>query len=159
MRKPTFAPLDAAKKSLMSAATGVDVRDQDMNHWFCCTAYSRNGQVGGLLACEPVSKFEWAFNVVVLDPHVLTRRLLGAIFAGLFHGSAVRVSADVRDGNDRAIKQMIRFGFTYEGFKRLGLEGRFDAQMFSMLRWECPWIAQPALPERYVDAPPRAEMH
>lgn len=157
--KPSFAPLDASKKSLMSAATGVDVRDIDMTTWFCCTAYSRNGQVGGVLACERVSRFEWAFNAVLLDPHVLHRRLLAAIFGALFHDGVVRVSADVRDGNDRAIRQMLRLGFTYEGFKRLGIEGRHDAQMFSMLAWECPWIEQRQVPDRFVEAPPRAEMH
>ncbi len=156
--RPSFEPLSPDLKAAMSVLTGVEVRQIDMTHWFCMTTYGRDGRVSGILACEPMSPYEWAFNAVLLDPHALSRKLLRVIFSTLF-SRAVRVSAVVRQDNERALKQMTRLGFTYEGFLRMGIEGRYDGLLYSMLAWECPWIQPNPLHHSLIQTPPRAEMH
>ena len=133
------APLTADACHYLSVQTGVDYGMQDMRHWFCATAYDERDEIVGVLACEPKTYFDWYFSCAVTDPRVLSRRLLRTIFKTLF-GHGVRVTAEIDPANEHAVRQARRMGFVYEGFKRLGIEGRRDAYLFGMLAEDCRYL-------------------
>lgn len=139
------SPLTADAVEFLSRETGVEFGQQDMRHWFCATAWSETGQVIGALACEPKTWFDWHWSCAVADQRVLSRRLLRAIFRALF-SRAVRVTALVEPDNDKALKGVKQLGFVYEGFLRMGIEGRRDALVFGMLEGDCRWLA--TVPQR-----------
>jgi hypothetical protein len=44
------------------------------------------------------------------------------------------------------VNGILRLGFLYEGFSRMGIDGRWDGLVFGMLRHECRWLgARPKL--------------
>jgi RimJ/RimL family protein N-acetyltransferase len=77
--------------------------------------------------------------MVVNDPRCVTRRVLRSIFTALF-SRAVRVTFMTRPENQKAITGIRRLGAQYEGYCRLGLEGKWDALVFGMLRDECAYL-------------------
>lgn len=133
------APLTPDANAFLSAQTEIDFSAQDMRHWLCATAYNDLGEIVGVLACEPKTWFDWHFSCAVADPRVISRRLLKTIFKTLF-SRAVRITALVDPDNERAISNCRRMGFVYEGFLRMGVEGRRDALIYGMLAEDCPWL-------------------
>lgn len=133
------APLTPDALMFLSERTDIDFTHQDMRDWFCVTAYNEDDAIVGVVACEPKTWFDWYFNSAVSDPRCVTRRLLRTIFKTLF-SRAVRITAEVSPGNGRAVSIIRRMGFIYEGFKRMGVEGRRDALMFGMLREDCRFL-------------------
>lgn len=140
-KRVSFAPLDAAAAGYLSRATSVDFRrvDFDKPRWFCVTAYDAHGELAGVLACEFKNGFDVHFSCAIADQQCMSRRLLQVIFKTLFT-KAVRITALVSPFNERAIRQMHRLGFVYEGFVRLGVEGTRDALLFGMLRSDCRFL-------------------
>jgi hypothetical protein len=88
-------------------------------------------------------------TVLVLDPRCLSRRVLRAIFTAVF-AQAKRLTAEVEPDNRRALQQVQRLGFVYEGYRPLGLEGTRDTVVYGMLREDCRY-----LPDHDADAMPR----
>jgi RimJ/RimL family protein N-acetyltransferase len=85
----------------------------------------------------------------------MPRRVLRAIFTAAF-AQARRLTAEVEPDNRRALRQVQRLGFVYEGYRRLGLEGTRDTMMYGMLRGDCKYLpgyqgptvmATPTLPD------------
>lgn len=107
--------------------------------WF--SAYARNprGRIVGIFATEFMFWFEGRINILVLDPRCVTRRALKATFTALF-SQATRLTAEIEPHNRRALRLVQEMDFTYEGYRRLGLEGTRDVMMFSQLRHECPYL-------------------
>jgi len=136
--KYTFEPLTLAARQTLSKRTGVDFTNTEMKNWFCVSAWT-GGRCVGAIACEPRSHFDWNFNLFVDDHRCVTRKVMRVFFGTLFT-RAVRVTAEVDPSNDIALKQIKRLGFIYEGFRRLGIEGKRDAYVFGMLAEDCPWI-------------------
>jgi hypothetical protein len=139
--KPDFSPLDAEAVDFLSEETGIEYRhiDFDKPHWFCITQRRDDGSLMGVLACEFKTWFEAHFTCAIADQRFMSKRLLRTIFTALF-SRAVRVTALVAPDNHRAIAQMRRLGFVYEGFIRKGVEGHRDALMFGMLREDCRFL-------------------
>lgn len=133
------APLAPDALQVLSDETGINFGFCDMRDWFCVTARSDDGEIMGVLACEPKTWFDWHFSCAILDQRCMSRRLLRTIFKTLFT-RAVRVTALVSPDNERAVKQMRRMGFLYEGFLRLGVEGNRDAYIFGMLADDCRFL-------------------
>jgi hypothetical protein len=140
--KPSFAPLDPEAVAMLTALTGIDYGHTDFTapRWFCVTARRWNGDLQGVLACEFKTWFDVHFSCAIADPRCLSKKLLNVIFKSLF-SRAVRITALVDPGNERAIDQMRRMGFVYEGFLRMGVEGTRDALLFGMLRDDCRFLA------------------
>lgn len=134
------APLTPEANAFLSEETGVDFSAQDTRHWFCATAWNDTDSVVAVLACEPKTTFDWHFSCAVADPRVMSRRLLRTIFRTIFKAGAVRITALVDPNNEPAVKSVVRLGFVYEGFLRMGVEGRRDAYLFGMLEGDCPWL-------------------
>lgn len=151
--KPSFDPLAPDAVEFLMTETGVDFSRTDFSspRWFCVTARCDDGTLMGVAACEFKTWFDVYFSCCVCDPHCLSRKLLGVIFRTLF-SQAVRITAEVDPGNDSAADQCRRMGFVYEGFKRLGIEGRRDALIFGMLRDDCRFL--PGYHPAHVSAPP-----
>ena len=61
-----------------------------------------------------------------------------------------RLTAEVEPDNRRALRQVQRLGFVYEGYHPLGLEGSRDTIIYGMLREDCRY-----LPDHDVDRTPR----
>jgi hypothetical protein len=139
--RPNFAPLEADAVELLTEETGIDFRRIDFRqpHWFCITKRRDDGSLMGVLACEFKTWFDVHFTCAIVDQGFMSARLLRVIFTALF-SKAVRVTALVSPGNERAIKQMRRLGFVYEGFLRKGVEGHRDALIFGMLREDCRFL-------------------
>jgi hypothetical protein len=107
--------------------------------WFCATARDAEGRIQGVWVAEFQVWFEAHVTTAIDDPRFMSRRLLRTLFTALF-SQAVRVTAMVRPDNHRSIEGIKRLGFRYEGFCRLGIEGKWDAMVFGMLRNECRWL-------------------
>lgn len=119
--------------------TSISYRHLDLSDWFCVTAWNDTGAIVGVLACEPKTWFDWHFSCAIVDQRIMTRRLLKTIFKTLF-SRARRVTALVEPGNQRAINQVKRMGFVYEGFLRCGVEGTRDVLMWGMLPEDCRYL-------------------
>ena len=117
--------------------------------WFSAWSRNERGYITGVLAVEFQTWFEGKITVLVLDPRCLSRRVLRAIFIALF-SQAKRLTAEVEPDNRRALRQVQRLGFQFEGFHPLGLEGVRDTIVFGMLREDCRY-----LPGHDADMPPR----
>ena len=139
--KVSFAPLEQDAVRYLTRATGIDFSWVDFSHqrWLCVTARDEDGEVMGVLACEFKNSFDVHFSTAILDQRCMSKRLLRTIFRTLF-SKAVRITALVSPSNERAIRQMRRLGFVYEGFLRKGVEGNRDALMFGMLREDCRFL-------------------
>jgi hypothetical protein len=137
----SFAPLSADAVIFLSARTSINFGPCDFTgpQWFCCTARNDDGEVRGVFVGEFTTWFEVHITTAVDDPAILSRRLLRVIFSTLF-SRAVRITAMTRPDNDRSISGIRRLGFLYEGCSRMGIEGKWDALVFGMLRHECRWI-------------------
>lgn len=136
-----FAPLKSDAVEFLTEQTGVNYRDMTFDRWLCVTARGDDDQVLGVWTLEPKTWFDWHMSAAIADPRCLTKRLLQAMFRAVFlRCGAVRVTALVDPDNRRALSQMRRLGFVYEGFLRMGVEGTRDGMMFGMLRADCPWL-------------------
>ena len=78
-------------------------------------------------------------TILVLDPRCMSRRVLRAIFTAAF-AQAQRLTAEVEPDNRRALRQVQRLGFCYEGYHPLGLEGASDTIIYGMLREDCRYL-------------------
>jgi hypothetical protein len=139
----SFAPLRHDAADYLSEHVGIDYSYGGAfsePKWFCVTARDDEGHIAGVLACEFKTWFDVHFNTAITDQRCMSRRLLRAVFAALFT-RAVRITANVDARNVRAIRQMKRLGFVYEGFCRLGIEGTRDACVFGMLKDDCKFLA------------------
>lgn len=137
----SFAPLDPVAADFLSEATNVSFRGVDFTRpeWFCVSARDDDDLVMGVLACQFKEWFDVHFSCAIRDRRCMSRRLLRAVFKTLF-SHAVRITALVSPDNASAIEQVRRMGFVYEGFRRLGVEGRRDALEFGMLAEDCRFL-------------------
>lgn len=117
--------------------------------WFSAWARNDKGHVIGIFAVEFPVWFEGKVTVLVLDPRCLSRRVLRAMFTALF-SKVKRLTAEVEPDNRRALRQVQRLGFVYEGYRPLGLEGERDTIVYGMLKEDCHY-----LPDYDADATPR----
>ena len=78
-------------------------------------------------------------TILVLDPRCMSRRVLRAIFTAAF-AQAKRLTAEVEPDNRRALRQVQRLGFVYEGYRPLGVEGVRDTIVYGMLREDCRYL-------------------
>jgi RimJ/RimL family protein N-acetyltransferase len=125
--------------AFLEEETGVPFAHLDMRDWFCATAYNEHDAIVGVLLAEPRNWFDWHLSVAIADQQFMTRRLLRAIFKTLFT-RARRITALVEPHNERALRQVVRMGFIYEGFCRCGIEGARDAYVFGMLPDDCRFL-------------------
>lgn len=137
----SFAPLDSDAVQFLSEETGIDFSRQDFSqpHWFCLTTRRDDGTMMGVLACEFKTWFDVHFSAAICDARFMSRKLLATIFRALF-SQATRITALVSPDNEGAVDIVRRLGFVYEGFLRMGVEGRRDALMFGMLRDDCRFL-------------------
>lgn len=135
----SFKPPTPDAIRFLEEETGVRFAHIDMREWFCATAWNDHDAVVGVFLAEPRNWFDWHISVAIADQQFMTRRLLRAIFKTLFTRAA-RLTALVEPSNERAVKQMLRMGFVYEGFLRLGLEGTRDVYMFGLLAADCRYL-------------------
>lgn len=137
----SFAPLRPDAVDYLSFLTGTDYHYGNFQppNWLCVTARDDEGRLMGVLACEFKTWFEVQFSTAITDPHCMSRRLLRAVFTALF-SQARRITAFVDVDNTRAVRQMKRMGFVYEGFCRLGINGVRDAYVYGMLKDDCRFL-------------------
>lgn len=134
------APLTVEACQFLEEELNIPYGHLDMSDWFCITAWrAADDQVVGVLACEPKTWFDWHFSCAIADQQLMTRRLLKTIFRTLFT-RARRITALVEPGNQRALDQVRRMGFVYEGFIRCGVEGSRDVLMWGMLPEDCRFL-------------------
>ena len=69
----------------------------------------------------------------------MTRRALRAIFTAAF-AQAVRLTAEVEPHNRRALRQVQRMGFIYEGYRRWGSKAPATCSCYGMLRDDCKYL-------------------
>jgi hypothetical protein len=131
-------PLSDEARAFLSVHTGVDYVRYDTSGWLAATA-TRDGKVVGVCCYEPKTFFDWHYNAAVTDSRCITKRLLKAMFTAVFT-QAIRVTALIEPENARAIKNARALGFQYEGYVRMGVEGKRDALLFGMLREDCKFL-------------------
>jgi hypothetical protein len=155
--KIQFGDLPDDAKNLLTSVTQIDFTPHVMTapRWFSAWARDERGFIAGVFSIEFKYPWEGYVNVVVTDQRCMTRRVLRAIFTAAF-SQAVRLTAEIEPHNRRALRQVQRMGFVYEGYRRLGLEGSRDTMMYGMLRGDCKYlpdyngstvVANPTLPD------------
>jgi hypothetical protein len=107
--------------------------------WFSAWACNDRGHIIGIFTVEFPVWFEGKVTVLVLDRRCLSRRVLRAIFTALF-SKVKRLTAEVEPDNRRALSQVQRLGFIYEGYRPLGLEGTRDTIVYGMLKEDCRYL-------------------
>jgi hypothetical protein len=137
----TFTPFEPDAAAFLTEETATDFLRTDFTrpHWLCVTVRRDDDSLMAVAACEFKEWFNAHFSVAIADQRAITQRLLRTIFSTLF-SQAVRVTALVDPDNERAISICRRLGFVYEGFLRMGVEGRRDALIFGMLREDCRFL-------------------
>jgi len=138
--------LDPDAIAALHQATGVMFRSQYF-YDVCMTARTDNGTLMAVAVGERKSPHDIHLSVLVLDPRAITRRVLRKLFTALF-AKSTRVTVLIDPDNMEAIDRIRRMSFTYEGFLRLGLDGRRDACIYGMLKGECPWIGGHHMPRQ-----------
>ena len=139
--RPEFGDLPKDAQELLTQRLRVDFSRCDFKapRWFSAWARDDNGDIAGIFAIEFPFWFEGRVTVLVLDPRCMSRRALRAIFTAAF-AKARRLTAEVEPDNRRALRQVQRMGFQYEGYRRLGLEGSRDTMCYGMLRGDCRYL-------------------
>jgi hypothetical protein len=107
--------------------------------WFSAWARDERGAIAGIFCIEFKYAWEGYVNVVVLDHRCMTKRTLRSIFTAAF-SQAVRLTAEIEPHNRRALRQVQRMGFVYEGYRRMGLGGNRDVLCYGMLREDCKYL-------------------
>jgi hypothetical protein len=152
-----FGDLPRDAQMLLTKHLRVDFTTCDFKapRWFSAWARNERGHIIGIFAIEFPFWFEGRVTILVLDPRCLSRRVLRAIYTAAF-AKARRLTAEVEPDNRRALRQVQRMGFQYEGYRRLGLEGSRDTLVYGMLRGDCKYLpgyagptvsAEPVLPD------------
>lgn len=139
--KIQFGDLPEDAQDMLTQHLQVDFRHCNFKapRWFSAWARNDSGHIVGVFATEFPCWFEGKVTVLVLDPRCLSRRVLRAIFTALF-SQARRLTAEVEPDNRKALRQVQRMGFQYEGYRRLGLEGSRDTLMYGMLKGDCKYL-------------------
>jgi len=132
-------PLDA--QQMLTQHLRVDFSRCDFRapRWFSAWARNDLGHITGIFTIEFPCWFEGRVTTIVLDPRCMSRRVLRAIFTAAFT-YARRLTAEVEPDNRRALRQVQRMGFVYEGYRRLGLEGSRDTLCYGMLKADCKYL-------------------
>jgi ribosomal protein S18 acetylase RimI-like enzyme len=151
--KVSFGDLPTDAQDMLTRHLRIDFSPCDFRapRWFSAWARNDNGHVVGIFAVEFPFWFEGKVTVLVLDPRCLSRRVLRAIFIALF-SKVKRLTAEVEPDNRRALRQVQRLGFVYEGYRPLGLEGARDTIVYGMLKEDCRYLPgfEEARPARKV---------
>ena len=149
--KVFFGDLPTDAQDMLTRHLRVDFSHCDFKapHWFSMWTRNDAGHITGILAVEFQVWFEGRITVLVLDQRCMSRRILRAAFIALF-SKVKRLTAEVEPDNRRALRQVQRLGFIYEGYRPLGLEGVRDTIVYGMLREDCRY-----LPGHDTEASPR----
>src|SRR5262245_57555461 len=136
--KVSFKPLTEREALLLSMETGINFTTTDFKdeqRWLCCTV--RDGtEPAVIIVFEFKTWFDAHLSLAVFRPKGLSRRLISALYQSVF-SRAKRVSALIDPQNDKALRQVSRMGFRYEGYQRLAVEGERDAVLFGMTEEDC----------------------
>jgi hypothetical protein len=137
----SFAPFGPQEATALSAATTIDFTATDFSseHWLCVAGRDDDGVLAGVACFEFKTWFDAYFNIAVRDPRCVSRRVMRAMFKAVF-SRAVRVSAEIEPGNERALRQALLMGFEIEGYKRFALDGRRDALQLGMTSDTCRYL-------------------
>ena len=141
MNRVFFGDLPTDAQAMLTRHLRVDFSHCIMKapQWFSAWACNDRGHIIGIFTVEFPVWFEGKVTALVLDPRCLSRRTLRAIFTALF-SKVKRLTAEVEPDNRRALKQVQRLGFIYEGYRPLGLEGTRDTIVYGMLKEDCRWL-------------------
>ena len=139
--KVQFGDLPEDAQALLTKHLRIDFSGCDFKapRWFSAWARNDAGHITGIFAIEFPFWFEGRVTILVLDPRCMSRRVLRAVFTAAF-ANARRLTAEVEPDNRRALRQVQRLGFIFEGTRRLGLEGTRDTYVFGMLRGDCRYL-------------------
>ena len=139
--KVYFGDLPTDARVLLSVHTRVDFSMSDFKapRWFSAWARDSVGAVIGIFAIEFKYPWEGYVNVLVLDQACMSRRVLRAIFTAAFT-QARRLTAEVVPDNRRALRQVQRLGFVYEGYRRMGRSDGSDVLTYGMLKDDCKYL-------------------
>jgi hypothetical protein len=108
--------------------------------WFSAWAYDEDDSFAGIFAIEFKYWFDGYVTILVLDQRCMTKNVLRAIFTAAF-AQARRLTAEIEPHNRRALRQVQRLGWQYEGMRRLGIEGKRDVLCYGMLKSECRYLS------------------
>jgi hypothetical protein len=149
----SFEPLQADAIRFLSQATDIDYFKCDFSKpcWMCITGRNPKGEVVAVFIAEFMVWYEAHITCALTDHRFLTRRLLHAACSTLF-SRAVRITAMARPDNPKSIRILEHLGFRYEGYLRMGIDGRWDGLLYGMLRDECRWIREPMAPAEIAKA-------
>jgi hypothetical protein len=136
-----FGDLPKDAQDMLTRHLRVDFTQCDFKapRWFSAWARNERGHITGIFAIEFPYWFEGRVTIMVLDPRCMSKRTLRAIFTAAF-SQARRLTAEVEPDNYRALRQVQRLGFVYEGYRPLGLEGTRDTLVYGMLREDCKYL-------------------
>lgn len=159
--KIEFGDLPTDAQEMLTRHLRIDFSWVDFKapRWFSAWARNDRGHVTGIFTIEFKYPWDGYVTVLVLDPRCMSRRVLRAIYTAAF-SQAKRLTAEIEPDNRRALRQVQRMGFAYEGYKLLGLQGERDVLRYGMLREDCKYLdgysegvarPSPTLPEYFYE--------
>lgn len=139
MIEHSFAPLRPDAVRYLIERTGIDYTRTDFSRpdWFCFTA-REHGKVIGVGVFEFRLWFDAYFTIALDTPRAVTRRALRAAFTAVF-SQAKRITTE-QPVDPRLQSLAKRMGFVIEGYKRLAIEGRWDALQLGMTADTCRYL-------------------
>jgi len=145
MIRHSFAPFEPDAAHYLSERTGIDYTrtNFDTPHWLCVTARKQLPDqtyqpVVGVCCFEFRLWFDAYFTIAIDDRRAVSRRVMRAMFTAVF-SQAKRITTE-QPADSRLQSLAKRMGFQMEGYKRLAVEGRWDAFQLGMTADTCRYL-------------------
>lgn len=108
----------------------------------------RNGKAAAVVVWNMYHMHKYGADIRVIiasdDPRWCLPGVLRELFSYPFNqAGCTRITAIIKDGNERSLKLCRGLGFRKEGVLRRGYNGRTNAVLLSMLKEECTWLQPP----------------
>lgn len=135
----SFAPFEPDAVRYLIERTGIDYSGTDFTRpdWLCVTAREK-GKVVGVCCFEFRLWFDAYFTIAIDDRRAVSRRVMRAMFEAVFSQAKRVTTEQPPDARLQALAK--RMGFEIEGYKRLAIEGRWDAFQLGMTADTCRYL-------------------
>ena len=105
----------------------------------------RDGKAAAVVIWNMYHEHKYGADIRVIiasdDPRWCLPGVLRELFSYPFNvAGCTRITAIIKDGNERSLKLCRGLGFRKEGVLRRGYNGRTNAIILSMLKEECKWL-------------------
>jgi hypothetical protein len=100
-----------------------------------------DGNIKGALGLRMLNRFDGSLSIYCEPSYFPNKAILRDLFHRTFNGlGLIRLTCSIARSNKRARRLVEALGFTLEGVKKRGYDGRQPACIYGMTADDCPWI-------------------